>query len=115
VRQLRTDQAAANAERGEVRLVSKALGELGGATDDRPGVEVYDLLLLTSARNPTRSQHAGREDRRSIGVGKVTDRKVVALRSGYVIVGSLPAPGGSSYLVDDAGSGPAANSLGFLH
>jgi hypothetical protein len=47
VRQLRTDQAATNAQRREVRLVSEALDELGGAADDCPGVEIYDLVLLT--------------------------------------------------------------------
>ena len=39
VRRLGTDQAAANAQRREIRLVAGALGELGGAADQSLGVE----------------------------------------------------------------------------
>jgi hypothetical protein len=39
VRGFRPDHAAADAQRGEVRLVAGALGELGGASDQALGVE----------------------------------------------------------------------------
>jgi len=39
MRRLGSDQSAADAQRGEVRLVAGALGELGGALDQTLGVE----------------------------------------------------------------------------
>jgi hypothetical protein len=38
MRQFRTDHPAAEAESGEVRLITEALGELQRATDERLGV-----------------------------------------------------------------------------
>jgi hypothetical protein len=67
VRRLRADQTAADAQRGEVRLVAGALGELGDAldqpfgiergADDGLGVEVNDgtLLLTFLGKVPPRS------------------------------------------------------------
>ena len=39
LRRLRAEQPAAHAQRGEIRLVAGALGELGGAPDQTLGVE----------------------------------------------------------------------------
>jgi hypothetical protein len=46
VRQLWADQATADAERDEIRLVAETLDDLGGTTEGRLGVEVYDRGLL---------------------------------------------------------------------
>jgi hypothetical protein len=59
VRELGLDHAAAQAQRGEVRLVTESLGELGGGRDDRLGIgklgggredrlgiEIWDRSLL---------------------------------------------------------------------
>jgi hypothetical protein len=64
VRRLGADEAAAHTERGEVRLVAGALGELGGAADqslgvkckadDGLGIQVNDETLLLGGDSPLR-------------------------------------------------------------
>jgi hypothetical protein len=48
MRQLCADQATADTQRDEIRLVAETLGQLGCTAEERLGVEVYDRGLLGS-------------------------------------------------------------------
>ena len=64
VRQLRAHQAAANAQRGEIRLVTEALDQFQATAQQPLEIHFYDWVLLTTGANSMRfgvaaCQHPG--------------------------------------------------------